>query len=95
MSKDYSQEEILEVLKDAGLSREDLDILVSSLEVMTSAHLNSMAIADDLEKDDGEMHEIIKRIQETLEKIRRAQDVAYPPANRLDNQEKGFGEEQE
>lgn len=92
---DYDKEEVFKALKDAGLEKKDLDVIESALEALQNNSYLVQSILDDHPDHDTpeEFIDVGKEISDTLDKIRRGIDVAYPPANRLDNKEKGIGVE--
>lgn len=75
-------EALMVMLKD-GLRQKDLNIIEASLEhFMNSEHLIK-SVEDDLDMDEADEDRLYE-IKDTLNRVRKAVDVAHPPANRLD-----------
>lgn len=91
--RDYDKEEMFKALKEAGLEKEDLDVIEAALEALQNNSYLIQSITDDLPEHETpeEFTDVGKQISNTLDKIRLGIDVAYPPANRLENKEKGIG----
>lgn len=78
-------EKSLMVMLQDGFRRKDLDIIEAALEHFENAELLVESIEDDLGLDEGD-EERLTQIKDTLDKVRKAVDVAYPPASRPDTQ---------
>lgn len=79
-------EEALMVMLADGFRQKDLDIIEAALEHFENSELLVESIEDDLEIEKGD-EDRLKEIRDTLDRIRKAVDVGYPPANRPDVQE--------
>lgn len=91
---DYNQEDIHKALKDAEFEKRDLDVIEAALESMQNSSLLVGSIQQDIPELEDSTSDVTSQVGETLKKIKRAVDVAHPPANRLDNQEAGIATEE-